>query len=68
MFIINWFHRFFTKKAKIAAIEIIPHSRGPCRYCGCSFEQQNGGFGCGCSGLSNCPNCGCPVKQPLNRG
>ena len=51
----------------VAAIEVMPHSRGSCRHCGEPFEQLGGAYGCGCSGLSRCPRCGCPVTPPLNR-
>ena len=54
--------------ATVGAIEVIRHSCGPCRHCGQPFEQTGGKHGCGCSGLTHCPACGCPVQDPVNNG
>lgn len=52
--------------AEVGEIQVIPHSRGPCRHCGEPFEQKGGHFGCGCSGATACPHCGVAVRAPLN--
>lgn len=53
-------------RAEVGGIEVMRHSKGPCRHCGYEFEQKGGGFGCGCSGADACPRCGVAVRKPLN--
>jgi hypothetical protein len=59
----------FRKIAKIVTFEVLNRSAStPCRRCGARYNHHVDNDVCSCCGrgVTNCPKCGCPAREPLN--
>lgn len=59
----------FRKIVKVVTFEVLNRlASTPCRRCGTRYNHHTDEEVCSCCGrgVTNCPNCGCPSREPLN--